>query len=223
MPSGPDTPVIKMKNVSKYFGDFQALRTCSLDVALGERVVVCGPSGSGKSTLIRCINRLEKHEAGDIEVDGVQLNDSSAALDAVRKNVGMVFQQFNLFPHLTVLENLTLGPRRAYGLSEADANARANPAVCDGHFVLCGGRPAGGPARPVRAARGAQREPGLRGMRARCTDTGADLVGLLWPTHADGIDLERVLGGGFGACVVRQRISGGDFPRRHPVDCARTI
>ncbi|MGH1578232.1 amino acid ABC transporter ATP-binding protein [Planktotalea sp.] len=118
-------PVIKMQNVSKFFGTFQALNDVSLEVSQGERLVVCGPSGSGKSTLIRCINRLEKHEQGDIEVDGVRLNDSAASLNAIRKNVGMVFQQFNLFPHLTVIDNLTLGPMRAYGLSQADARARA--------------------------------------------------------------------------------------------------
>lgn len=104
-------PIIKMKNVSKFFGPFQALKSVSLDVAEGERVVVCGPSGSGKSTLIRCINRLEKHEDGAIEVEGIRLDDSPAALDAIRRNVGMVFQQFNLFPHLTAGENVMLAPR----------------------------------------------------------------------------------------------------------------
>jgi len=118
-------PIISMRNVSKFFGDFQALKDVDLDVAVGERVVVCGPSGSGKSTLIRCINRLEKHEKGEITVDGVVLDDTPASLEAIRGNVGMVFQQFNLFPHLTVMENLTLGPRRVLGLSEAEAQARA--------------------------------------------------------------------------------------------------
>lgn len=119
------SPLIKMRNVSKFFGDFQALNDVSLDVALGERVVICGPSGSGKSTLIRCINRLEAHETGDIVVDGVTLTDIPESLEKIRGNVGMVFQQFNLFPHLTVLDNLTLGPRRVLGLSDADAKARA--------------------------------------------------------------------------------------------------
>lgn len=118
-------PVIAMRDVSKFFGDFQALKAVSLDVNLGERVVVCGPSGSGKSTLIRCINRLEAHESGTITVDGTVLTEDPASLDKIRGTVGMVFQQFNLFPHLTVLENLTLGPRRVLGLSDADANARA--------------------------------------------------------------------------------------------------
>ena len=117
--------LIEMRGVSKHFGDFQALKDVSLDVKLGERVVICGPSGSGKSTLIRCINRLEAHEAGKIVVDGVTLTQSQDSLDKIRGTVGMVFQQFNLFPHLTVLKNLTLGPRRVLGLSEDEAKARA--------------------------------------------------------------------------------------------------
>lgn len=118
-------PIIEMRDVSKFFGEFQALNGVSIDVKLGERVVICGPSGSGKSTLIRCINRLEEHERGDIFVDGTKLTDDPASLEKIRGTVGMVFQQFNLFPHLTVIENLTLGPRRVLGLSEAEANARA--------------------------------------------------------------------------------------------------
>lgn len=117
--------IISIQNVSKYFGDFQALKDVSLDVALGERVVVCGPSGSGKSTLIRCINRLESHDTGEITVDGTRLTDDAADLEKIRGNVGMVFQQFNLFPHLTVLENLCIGPRRALGLTDAQARERA--------------------------------------------------------------------------------------------------
>jgi polar amino acid transport system ATP-binding protein/general L-amino acid transport system ATP-binding protein len=120
-----DAPLITMRSVSKYFGDFQALKDVSLDVSLGERVVICGPSGSGKSTLIRCINRLEAHESGDIVVDGTTLTDTAESLEHIRGIVGMVFQQFNLFPHLSVIDNLTLGPRRVLGLSEADAKARA--------------------------------------------------------------------------------------------------
>lgn len=120
-----EQPVIQMRDVSKFFGDFQALKQVDLTVAQGERVVVCGPSGSGKSTLIRCINRLETHETGDIIVNGTELNDDPASLETIRGDVGMVFQQFNLFPHLTVLENLTLGPRRVLGLTHEDAVARA--------------------------------------------------------------------------------------------------
>jgi polar amino acid transport system ATP-binding protein/general L-amino acid transport system ATP-binding protein len=120
-----DATLITMRNVSKYFDGFQALKEVSLDVDIGERVVICGPSGSGKSTLIRCINRLEAHESGEIVVDGVTLTDAPESLEKIRGNVGMVFQQFNLFPHLTVIQNLTIGPRRVLGLSEADAKARA--------------------------------------------------------------------------------------------------
>lgn len=115
--------LIEIQSVSKFFGDFQALRNVSLTVDTGERVVICGPSGSGKSTLIRCINRLEKHEAGNIIVDGVTLDDGRDSLNAIRANVGMVFQQFNLFPHLTVLQNLTIGPVRTRGMSQSEAEA----------------------------------------------------------------------------------------------------
>ena len=121
MQADPTQQVISIAGVSKYFGDFQALKNVSLDVALGERVVVCGPSGSGKSTLIRCINRLEKHESGTIMIDGVELDESRRSLDSVQENIGMVFQQFNLFPHLTVLENLTLGPIRARRMTKSEA------------------------------------------------------------------------------------------------------
>ena len=114
-------PIVSIRKVSKFFGEFQALKEVSLDVELGERIVVCGPSGSGKSTLIRCINRLEKHEAGSILVDNVDLNDSIKGIDSIRTNIGMVFQQFHLFPHLTVLENLMLGPMRGRKLSKEDA------------------------------------------------------------------------------------------------------
>jgi polar amino acid transport system ATP-binding protein/general L-amino acid transport system ATP-binding protein len=117
--------IISMRNVSKFFGEFQALKDISLNVIAGERVVVCGPSGSGKSTLIRCINRLETHEFGEIVVDGTTLTDVPPDLDKICGTVGMVFQQFNLFPHLTVMDNLCLGPRRVLGLSDAEARARA--------------------------------------------------------------------------------------------------
>jgi general L-amino acid transport system ATP-binding protein len=102
--------MIEMRGVSKWFGPFQALKEVDLTVAGGEKVVVCGPSGSGKSTLIRCVNALETHEAGRIVVDGVELTDDPKSVDAIRREVGMVFQSFNLFPHLTVMENLTLAP-----------------------------------------------------------------------------------------------------------------
>ena len=117
--------IISVERISKLFGDFQALKDVSLDVASGERVVICGPSGSGKSTLIRCINGLEEHQSGKIVVDGVVLDRSAESLSLIKSKVGMVFQQFNLFPHLTVLENLTLGPTRARKMSKSDAEELA--------------------------------------------------------------------------------------------------
>ena len=125
MPEASDPPIIELTGVSKWFDDFQALKAVSLSVRLGERVVVCGPSGSGKSTMIRCINRLESHDEGRIVVDGVELGEDMSNVLAVRREVGMVFQQFNLFPHLTVLQNLTLAPMRARGLSRSEAEASA--------------------------------------------------------------------------------------------------
>jgi general L-amino acid transport system ATP-binding protein len=102
--------MIEMLKVSKWFGAFQALKDVDLAVGRGEKVVVCGPSGSGKSTLIRLVNRLEAHQSGRVIVDGIELDDDPKKIDTVRREVGMVFQSFNLFPHLTVLENLTLAP-----------------------------------------------------------------------------------------------------------------
>ena len=117
--------MIELVNVNKWFDDFQALKDINLTVNQGDRVVVCGPSGSGKSTMIRCINRLEEHQDGRIVVDGIELNDDTKNISAVRREVGMVFQQFNLFPHLTVLENCTLGPVKARNMSRKDAEQRA--------------------------------------------------------------------------------------------------
>ncbi len=117
--------IIDMQGVSKSFGAFKALDDVSLQVASGEKVVVCGPSGSGKSTLIRCIARLERHEQGRIVVDGTELNDDRASLQRLRSEVGMVFQQFNLFPHMSVLENLMLAPMKARGLPKAETLALA--------------------------------------------------------------------------------------------------
>ncbi|WP_161973861.1 amino acid ABC transporter ATP-binding protein [Hwanghaeella grinnelliae] len=117
--------IIRIEAVNKWFDDFHVLKDIDLTVGAGEKVVVCGPSGSGKSTLIRCINRLESHEQGLIEVDGIELTDDNKRISEIRSEVGMVFQQFNLFPHLTVLENCTLGPIRARGLSKTDARALA--------------------------------------------------------------------------------------------------
>ena len=102
--------IIQMENVSKWFGDFQALKDVNLEVSLKEKIVVCGPSGSGKSTLIRCINRLEEHQKGKIVVDGIELSENTKNIEQVRAEVGMVFQQFNLFPHLSILDNCALAP-----------------------------------------------------------------------------------------------------------------
>ena len=119
------TPAIEINNVSKWFGEFRALNDVSLKTSQGEKVVICGPSGSGKSTLVRCINRLEIHQEGSIKVQGIELTDKHSSISEIRSEVGMVFQQFNLFPHLTVLQNLTLGPTKALGLSQKEANERA--------------------------------------------------------------------------------------------------
>jgi general L-amino acid transport system ATP-binding protein len=119
-------PIIQFDKLNKWYGNsFHVLRDIDLNVAKGEKIVICGPSGSGKSTLIRCINRLEEHQQGRLMVDGIELTDDVKAIDQVRKNVGMVFQQFNLFPHLTVLENLTLSPMFVGGMPKKEAEERA--------------------------------------------------------------------------------------------------
>jgi general L-amino acid transport system ATP-binding protein len=105
-----NSPIISIKDMNKYYGDFHALTDINLDVSIGERIVICGPSGSVKSTLIRCLNRLEAHQSGTITVDGTELHQFMHDIDKVRSQVGMVFQHFNLFPHLTILENCTAGP-----------------------------------------------------------------------------------------------------------------
>ena len=117
--------VIQMRNVGKSFGTFQALKGINLEVAKGERIVVCGPSGSGKSTMIRCINRLEKHDEGKIIIDGKELTDQVDDINAVRREVGMVFQSFNLFPHMTILKNLMLAQRLVRNTSKAEARDTA--------------------------------------------------------------------------------------------------
>jgi len=117
--------IVSFEKVNNWFGPFHVLRDIDLQVRKGERIVICGPSGSGKSTLIRCINRLEEHQQGRITVAGIELGEDLRAIDQVRKQVGMVFQQFNLFPHLTVLENLTLAPIQVSKLSVQAATERA--------------------------------------------------------------------------------------------------
>ena len=118
-------PIIRMEGVQKWYGHFQVLTDIDLAVQPGERIVICGPSGSGKSTLIRCINRLEHAQKGRIVVDGIDLTADARNIHAVRREVGMVFQQFNLFPHLTVLENCMLAPMRSRGASKEEAEATA--------------------------------------------------------------------------------------------------
>ena len=113
--------IIEVEGVDKFFGDFQALKDINMNVGRQEVVVVIGPSGSGKSTLIRCINRLEKHDRGRIVVDGIELSDDLRSIQEVRRETGMVFQQFNLFPHLTVLENITLAPREVRRMPKKEA------------------------------------------------------------------------------------------------------
>jgi general L-amino acid transport system ATP-binding protein len=116
---------IQLVGVNKWFGEFHVLRDINLAVEKGERIVICGPSGSGKSTLIRCINRLEEHQSGQVFVDGIELTNDLKRIDEVRREVGMVFQHFNLFPHLTVLENCTLAPIWVRKMSKADAETAA--------------------------------------------------------------------------------------------------
>jgi len=116
---------IEIRNMNKWYGDFHVLKNINLEVTRGEKIVICGPSGSGKSTMIRCINRLEEHQQGDIIVDGTELTNDLKNIDAVRREVGMVFQHFNLFPHLTVLENCTLAPIWVRQTPKAEAEATA--------------------------------------------------------------------------------------------------
>ena len=118
-------PIISFQNVDKFYGEFQALKDITIDVNPSERMVICGPSGSGKSTLIRCINGLESHNAGKLVVDGVEIFEGSKEIINLRQNVGMVFQQFNLFPHLTVLENLTIGPIKVRKIAKQEAEVLA--------------------------------------------------------------------------------------------------
>ena len=118
-------PIIKIENMNKWFGDFQVLKNIDLSVEKNKKIVVCGPSGSGKSTLIRCINRLEEHQEGTITVDGTELSENTKNIEAIRAEVGMVFQQFNLFPHLSILDNCTLAPIWVKKMPKAQAEELA--------------------------------------------------------------------------------------------------
>jgi general L-amino acid transport system ATP-binding protein len=121
----PNDAIIQMIEVHKWFGDFHVLKDINLTVRRQERIVICGPSGSGKSTLIRCINHLEQHQRGQIIVDGIEMTNDLKNIEKIRTEVGMVFQQFNLFPHLTILENLTLGPIWVRKIPKAEAEETA--------------------------------------------------------------------------------------------------
>lgn len=116
---------VSLRDVNKWYGEFHVLKNVNLDVERGQRIVICGPSGSGKSTMIRCINRLEEHQAGQIIVDGIELNNDLKNIDQIRREVGMVFQHFNLFPHLTVLENCCLAPMWVRKIPRKEAEATA--------------------------------------------------------------------------------------------------
>ena len=144
------TSIISLRNMNKWYGQFHVLRDINLAVRERERIVICGPSGSGKSTLIRCINRLEAHQSGEIEVGGILLTDDLKKLDAIRREVGMVFQHFNLFPHLTVLENCTLAPMRVRGMPAEAGRWRWSISPCiqsgDKYPGQSGGRNSGSPS-----------------------------------------------------------------------------
>ncbi len=124
-PATGQAPAIEMRGVNKWFGAFHVLKDINLEITRGERIVICGPSGSGKSTLVRCINRLEEHQEGEIIVDGITLSNDLKNIDQIRSEVGMVFQSFNLFPHLSVLENCTLAPIWVRKTPKAEAEERA--------------------------------------------------------------------------------------------------
>ena len=121
----PGEPIVEITDMHKWFGDFHVLKDINLTVHKGERIIICGPSGSGKSTLIRCINRLEEHQKGTIIVDGIELTNDLKNIEKIREEVGMVFQHFNLFPHLSILENLTLGPVWVRKVPKAEAEETA--------------------------------------------------------------------------------------------------
>ncbi len=161
--AGAREPIIKLTAICKWFGAYQALCDINLAVAAGERVVVCGPSGSGKSTMIRCINGLEHHQQGSITVNGQPVLADGDGIDLVRRTVGMVFQSFNIFPHLSVLDNVSLAPRKLRRMSRADAEALANRLLERVHIAQHGGKLpsqlSGGQLQRVAIARALAMEP----------------------------------------------------------------
>lgn len=171
---------IELAGVNKWFGDFHVLKNINLTVNTGEKVVVCGPSGSGKSTVVRCINQLEKHQKGTIRIDGVELTDDPKSVATIRSEVGMVFQQFNLFPHLTVLENLTLGPIKARGLSRRDAEEKAR------HYLDRVHIPDQADKRPVQLSGGQQQRVAI--ARSLCMEPRV----LLFDEPTSALDTEMI-------------------------------
>ena len=155
--------IIKTNDVKKWFGDFQALKGISMEVQEGEVLVICGPSGSGKSTFIRCINRLEQHQEGEIIVDGIELTNDLKNIEAIRSEVGMVFQSFNLFPHLTVMQNITLAPiwvrKKSRSESEEKAMELLNRAGIPEQASKFPGQLSGGQQQRVAIARALAMEP----------------------------------------------------------------
>ena len=158
-----DTPTVRIAGMNKYYGAFHVLKDIGLIIARGEKVVICGPSGSGKSTMIRCINRLEEHNAGLIEVLGTELNDDVGTIDEIRREVGMVFQHFNLFSHMTVLDNCMLAPMLVRKVARAEVEAAAMRYLekmrIPEQALKCPGRSSGGQQWRVAIARSLCMEP----------------------------------------------------------------
>ena len=171
----PDDFIIRMQGVDKYFGSFRALHDINLNVRRRERIVLCGPSGSGKSTLIRCINQIEHHEKGRIIFDGTEVGPHTKSLDKVRREIGMVFQQFNLFPHLTVLENCMLAPMKVRGTAKAAAETLARQHLAQVRIPEQADKYPGATIRRAAAARGdrARALHAAQGHAVRRTDLGA--------------------------------------------------
>ena len=153
-PAVSDKPMIELRQVHKWYGQFHVLKDINLSVQKGERIVICGPSGSGKSTMIRCINRLEEHQRGQIIVDGTELTDDVKNIDQIRREVGMVFQHFNLFPHLTVLENCCLAPIWVRKMPRREAEAAGDAVSGKGQDPGAGKKISGSALRRSAAACG---------------------------------------------------------------------